>query len=140
MQQTSRASTDKSLPFTPEIIPGIICSIFQIQPIYWQNMVVNAKKSSTVSRKLRVLLKTEYARVELDIAEAISVATTKSSDERDTIPCPTNTDGADIDDKQPCSWCYSTGFVGTNICQECRGTGFLKLPLKVKTSKRRFRK
>jgi DnaJ-class molecular chaperone len=23
----------------------------------------------------------------------------------------------------PCSFCHSTGFVGTNLCQECRSSG-----------------
>lgn len=29
----------------------------------------------------------------------------------------------DLSTRDPCSWCSATGFVGTNLCQECRGAG-----------------
>ena len=29
----------------------------------------------------------------------------------------------------PCSFCHATGFVGTNVCQECRGLGSLLVEL-----------
>lgn len=25
--------------------------------------------------------------------------------------------------QHPCSFCHATGYVGTNLCQECRGSG-----------------